>query len=66
MQIKNNNLGQNIWRLSHFLAQFLFTISETELDYDHQKVNVRDASRHSRRWAGVHAHTRKRKKVLGS
>ena len=34
------NLGQNICLLFHFLAQFLFTTSETELDYYHQKVNV--------------------------
>ena len=33
-------LGQNICRL-HFFAQFSFTTSETELDYYHQKVNVR-------------------------
>ena len=30
---------------SRFLAQFLFTTSETELDYYHQKVSVRVASR---------------------
>ena len=34
------NLGQNICRLFHFLAQFLFTTSETEPDYYHQKVNA--------------------------
>ena len=33
------NLGQNICRHFHVLAQFLFTISETELDYYHQKMN---------------------------
>ena len=38
------NLGQNICRSFHFLPQFLFTTSETELDY-HQKVNVRVSSR---------------------
>ena len=32
-----HNLGQNIWRLFHFLAQFFFTTSKTELDYYHQK-----------------------------
>ena len=37
--------GQNICRLFHFLAKFVFTISETELDYYHQKVNVRVAER---------------------
>ena len=39
------NLGQNICWLFHVLAQFLFTISETELNYYHQKVNVRVAKR---------------------
>ena len=34
------NLGQNICRLFHVLAQFLFTSSQTELDYYHWKVNV--------------------------
>ena len=39
------NIGQNTQRLFHFLAEFLFTTSETEVDYYHQKVNVRVASR---------------------
>ena len=39
------NPGQNIQRLFHFLAQFLFTTSEMELNYYHQKVNVRVAPR---------------------
>ena len=39
------NLGQNICRLFHVLAQFLFTSSQTELDYYHWKVNVRVTSR---------------------
>ena len=39
------NLGQNIRRRFHFLAQFLCPTSETELDYYHQKVNVRVDSR---------------------
>ena len=39
------NLKQNIQRLFHFLAQFVFTTNETEVDYYHQKVNVRVASR---------------------
>ena len=39
------NLGQNICRLFQFLAQFLFTTSETELDYYHWNVNIRVASR---------------------
>ena len=34
------NLGQNIYGLFHFLAQFVFTTSETELEYYQQKVNV--------------------------
>ena len=42
---KQYDLGQNIWRLFHFSAQFFFTTSETELGYYHQKVNVRVASR---------------------
>ena len=32
------NLRQNICRFFHVLAQFLFTASETKLDYYHQKV----------------------------
>ena len=39
------NLGQNVWRLFHFLAQPFLTTSETELDYYHQKAVVRVASR---------------------
>ena len=35
------NLGQNICRLFNVLAKFLFTTSGMELDYYHQKVNVR-------------------------
>ena len=37
------NLGQNICRLFQVLALFGFTTSETELDYFHQKVNIRVA-----------------------
>ena len=46
IKIKNNsyNLGQNICKLFHFLAQFLFTTSKTELGYYHQKVKVQVAS----------------------
>ena len=40
----SDNLGQNICRLFHFLAQFVFTTNETELDCHHQKVNTRVAS----------------------
>ena len=32
-------------RLFHILVQFLFNTSETELNYYHQKVNVRVLSR---------------------
>ena len=39
------NFGQNIWRLFHVLAQFLFTTNETQMDYCHLKVNVQVASR---------------------
>ena len=39
------NLRQNIWRLPHFLEQFSFTTDLSELDYYHQKVSVRAASR---------------------
>ena len=35
----------NICRLFHFLAQFVFSTIETELNYYHQKVNVKVASR---------------------
>ena len=38
-------LGQELWRLFHVLAQFLFTTSQTELDYYHQKVSLKIASR---------------------
>ena len=38
-----SNLLQNICRLFDFLAKFSFT-SQTELDYDHHKLNVRVAS----------------------
>ena len=40
-----HNLGQNHRRLFCFLAQFVFTTSETGLDYFHQKMNVWVASR---------------------
>ena len=43
------NLGQTIRRLFYFLAQFVFTTSEMEVDYHHQKVNVRVASRVAKR-----------------
>ena len=36
---------KNTWRLFHVLTQFLFTTSETKLDYYHQKVSVRVTSR---------------------
>ena len=39
------NLGQNISRLFHVLALFLFTTSEMALDYYNKKVNARVALR---------------------
>ena len=44
------NLEQNICRLFHVLAQFLLTASETELDYYHQEMNIRVASRVTERF----------------
>ena len=38
-------LDKSICRLFHFLIQFFFTTSETELDYYHQKMNAWDGSR---------------------
>ena len=43
------SLGQNICRFFHFLEQFVFTTSETELDSYHQKVSVRVDSRVAKR-----------------
>ena len=43
-RVLSSNLGQNIQRHFHFLAQFVFTTSETELGYYNHKVNVRVAS----------------------
>ena len=40
INLRAYNLGQNICRLFHFSAQFVFTTSETELDHYHQAVNV--------------------------
>ena len=48
----NYSLGQNIWKLFHFLAQFFLTASETEIGHYHQKVNVRVASRVAERKLG--------------
>ena len=39
------NLEQNIFRPLKIFAQVLFTTNEMELDYYHQKVNVRVVSR---------------------
>ena len=39
----SDNLEQNICRLFYFLTQFVFTTIETELNYYHQKLNVRVA-----------------------
>ena len=41
----SGSLGQNTSRFFYFLAQFLFTTRETELDFYDQKVNVRIALR---------------------
>ena len=43
--MKNAILEKNTCKLFHVLAQFLFTTGETKLDYDHQKMNLRIASR---------------------
>ena len=43
--IQNYNLGQNVCRLFHILTQFPLTKGKAELDYYHQKVNIRVASR---------------------
>ena len=40
-----DKLGQNICRIFLFLAQILFTTSETELDYYQQKGNIQVALR---------------------
>ena len=40
----SENLGQNICTLIHVLTQFLFSTSETKLDFCQQKNNVRIAS----------------------
>ena len=41
----SDNLGQNIDRLFNFLGKFVFTTSDTELDYYQQKVSARVSSR---------------------
>ena len=48
-----HNLAQNICRLFHFLAQFLFTTSKAELDYYHQKINVRVTSQVAERFRKI-------------
>ena len=70
MRQKNCNLGQNTCRL-FFLAQFVFTTSETELDHYHRKMNVRVASQIVERLDGIFAaggglcaHSRKKKDFL--
>ena len=45
MDLTLYNPGQNICRRFHFLARFLSTTSDTELDYYHKKKSVRVASR---------------------
>ena len=39
------NLGQNIFRFFYVLAQLFFTKSDMELDYYHEKLNVRVVSK---------------------
>ena len=39
------NLSQNILRLIYLLVYFPLTVSETGLDYNHQRLKVRVASR---------------------
>ena len=54
---KSDNLTQNIFSLFQVLVQFLFTSSEKEIDYYHQKVNVRNVSRVAERFkTGINAH----------
>ena len=43
LYILDYNLGQNISRLLHVLSKFLFTISEAQLAYYHEKVNMQVA-----------------------
>ena len=45
----SDNLGQNIRRIFNFLAKFLFTTSERELDYYQEKRSARVASRVAKR-----------------
>ena len=39
-----DNLKKNICRFFHFLVQFLFTTSETELDFHYEAMNTHVAS----------------------
>ena len=45
VETKKKIFRQNIWRLFHFLEEFSFTTNETKLDYYHQRLSVRAASR---------------------
>ena len=45
MDLTIYSLRQNICRLFHFLARFLFTTSDTVLDYYHNKKSLRVSSR---------------------
>ena len=45
MNLLNVTSWEKCFRLFHVLAPFFFTISETELDYYRQNVNVRVVSR---------------------
>ena len=40
-----HNHGKNICGRFHILAQFSFIVSDTELDYYHQKINLKVTSR---------------------
>ena len=62
----------HICKLFHVLARFLFTISETELDYYHQKVNFKNCittyrTTYNLRYAGrANVPTQEQKKDLRS
>ena len=45
ISLNTGNLGQNICGIFHFLAGFVFTTNETELNYYHHRVNIRVAER---------------------
>ena len=64
----SGSLGQNTSRFLYFLAQFLFTTSETGLDFYDRKVNVRIALRVSEQFppppaGGASVPTQEKKKT---